>query len=637
MKPTKTAPPKFITHSMIQTIVERLRQNKRVRRSLPEGGRINIDRQLPFLMVYREPQNRWDAGTRFFVLGEASYLIVPSNPQLRKGFEKLFHAVVKELNRLFGAFLILEIWSGPDLTYPEGKVPLPTPDFKIHIHKRENQRPYLEALETELKNTGLSQQASHVCCIAGTDCPDAMKPLLSPKEIGKLNGHLLGLEITPIFRNAQTRVQFPNWRHSLHRQLSNVFHKTFFAFIRSETKVKPRSFQALGKRAMVQAVWEMDRRLAKISDSFDLLLYINPLNAQQARLDFKRSRFEKIPYLIYPPLQIFPAKLKRELYAIPITRVEDPVILEILHEKRLELDIQLTLLLERGTKRFLYGSLQLFGMVEKKLFQQAQEILKIFSGRIGEGKGKGVVKGEQFAIYAKKAMDEYHQQLKIFRGTYELHDGISSLMVSHGHLLIGRQMKIPKPRIQPLIHHEIGTHMVTYYNALTQPFRLLHSGFSGYDETQEGLAVLAEYLCGGFTVGRVRTLAARVIAAHRLTEGADFIEVFRELVREYQFQEETAFTITLRIFRGGGLTKDAMYLRGFANLFKYLNKGGTIEPFFIGKFSIQHVEIINELVHRKVLHKAPLTPYYLKDPLAQKRLEEIRSGLTFSELIRRQR
>jgi uncharacterized protein (TIGR02421 family) len=269
------------------------------------------------------------------------------------------------------------------------------------------------------------------------------------------------------------------------------------------------------------------------------------------------------------------------------------------------------------------------------LFDQAEEILKKFSGRTREGKGKGFVNGEQFATYAKAAMDEYHRELKTFRGTFEIHDGISSLMVSHGHLLIGRSMKIPKPRIQPLIHHEIGTHMVTYYNALTQPFRLLHSGFSGYDETQEGLAVLAEYLCGGLTVGRVRLLAARVIAARRLTQGADFVQVYRELVREYHFASETAFTITLRTFRGGGLTKDAMYLRGFASIFKYLNEGGSIESLFIGKFSIQHVEIINELVMRKVLHKAPLTPYYLKNPHAQKRLEEIRSGLTFFDLIRR--
>lgn len=631
---SKTAP-KFITDAMIENIVSRIRENKRVRRSLPEGGRINIDRQLPFLMVYREPFDRWDDGTQRFVQGEASFLVFSSKPERRPEFEKLLRAVAGELSRTFGAFLILEIWTGPDLIYSGKKPPLPAPDFKIHIHRRENQSPYLEAMELALKDTGISHQNSKVCRLEGDDCPPRMSSLINPKILKDLNIHLFGLEIAPIFRNAQTRQQFPLWRHSLHKQLSAVFHKTFFSFISSQTQVKLPSFQALGKRAMVKAVWEMDRRLSKISDSFDLLLYLNPLNAQQARLDFKRSRYEKAPFLIYPPFEIFPGKLKRELYAIPLTRVEDPVIAEIFHEKRLELDIQLTLLVARGTRRFLFGSLQIFGMVEKELYDQAKEILRRFPKQTREGKSGGFVNGDQFAVHAKKAMEAYHRDLKTFRGSYELHDGISSLMVTQGRLMIGRQMKIPKPRIQPLINHEIGTHMVTYYNALTQPFRLLHSGFSGYDETQEGLAVLAEYLCGGLTVGRVRLLAARVIAARRLTEGADFVQIFRELRREYDFSSETAFTITLRTFRGGGLTKDAMYLRGFAHIFNYLRQGGSIEPLFIGKFSIQHIEIINELVHRKVLHKAPLTPYYLQEPLAKKRLEEIRSGLTFFDLIRR--
>jgi uncharacterized protein (TIGR02421 family) len=636
MKTKKDKTPKLITDSLIQDIVGRIRENKQVRRSLPEGGRINIDRQVPFLMVYRRPIDHWDEGTERFVLGEASYLICSSNPQWKTSYEKLLRAVAGELSRIFGALLILEIWAGPDLHYPGKKPPLPTPDFKIHLHKSETQRPYTEALEAALKDTGISHQTSMVCRVEGSDCPSPMKPLLHPKELKERNIHLLGLEISPIFRNAETRRQFPLWRHSLHKQLSAAFHKTFFAFTNSQTKSRPPSFQALGKRAMVKGVWEIDRRLAEISDSFDLLLYLNPLNAQQARLDFKRSRYEKAPYLIYPPLEVYPAQLKRKLYAIPITRVEDPVILEILHEKRLELDIELTLLLERGTKRFFYGSLQIFGLVEKELYDQAQEILRRFPKQTNEGKKTGFVNGEEFAVYAKQAMEAYHRELKTFRPSYEVHDGISSLMVSQGRLLIGRQMKIPKPRVQPLIHHEIGTHMVTYYNALTQPFRLLHSGFSGYDETQEGLAVLAEYLCKGLTIGRVRLLAARVVAARRLIEGADFVEVYRELTRELDFSSETAFTTTLRVFRGGGLTKDAMYLRGFANLFHYLNQGGDLEPLFVGKFSLQHVEIIKELLQRKVLHKAPLTPYYLKEPIAQKRLQEIRSGLSFFDLIRRQ-
>ena len=50
-----------------------------------------------------------------------------------------------------------------------------------------------------------------------------------------------------------------------------------------------------------------------------------------------------------------------------------------------------------------------------------------------------------------------------------------------------------------LLQHEIGTHVVTHVNGSRQPLRLLGAGLAGYDETQEGLAVFAEYLVGGLT------------------------------------------------------------------------------------------------------------------------------------------
>ena len=67
-----------------------------------------------------------------------------------------------------------------------------------------------------------------------------------------------------------------------------------------------------------------------------------------------------------------------------------------------------------------------------------------------------------------------------------------------------------RARVGASLQHEVGTHLVTYYNGLEQPLRLLHVGLAGYDETQEGLAVLAEYLVGGLSRSRLRTLAERV-------------------------------------------------------------------------------------------------------------------------------
>ena len=88
----------------------------------------------------------------------------------------------------------------------------------------------------------------------------------------------------------------------------------------------------------------------------------------------------------------------------------------------------------------------------------------------------------------------------------------------------------PSVAIEALLHHEVGTHVVTHVNGAHQPLHILASGLAGHDETQEGLAVLAEHLVGGLTAGRLRQLAARVVAVHQMVERASFEDVHAELV-----------------------------------------------------------------------------------------------------------
>jgi uncharacterized protein (TIGR02421 family) len=207
-------------------------------------------------------------------------------------------------------------------------------------------------------------------------------------------------------------------------------------------------------------------------------------------------------------------------------------------------------------------------------------------------------------------------------------------MCSGGDLLIGHQAKISVRRAEALLQHEIGTHLLTYYNGLVAPFQLLHSGFAGYDSLQEGLAVLTEYLVGGLSRPRLRLLAARVIAAASLLQGATFVETFRRLDREFDFSQRVAYTITMRIYRGGGLTKDAVYLRGFVEVLTYLSEGGQLEPLFVGKIASDHIGLIRELLHRKVIQPPALRPRYLQFPGVSERLEKLSHGMTVLDLVK---
>ncbi|MDB4584763.1 flavohemoglobin expression-modulating QEGLA motif protein, partial [Draconibacterium sp.] len=216
-------------------------------------------------------------------------------------------------------------------------------------------------------------------------------------------------------------------------------------------------------------------------------------------------------------------------------------------------------------------------------------------------------------------------------------EDITGLMVSQGNLLVGKQSKIPSARINALIAHEVETHVLTYLNGKSQRLQQLYIGFPGYDELQEGLAVLSEYMVGGLTGTRMRLLAARVAAARSLVDGASFVEVFNELNKGYGFERKTAFNITIRTFRGGGLTKDAVYLRGLVHLLEYLKNGGELEPLFVGKISADHVAIIKELQWRKILQPALLRPAYLDDPNTIQKLNDLKNGLTVINLIKRRK
>jgi len=228
----------------------------------------------------------------------------------------------------------------------------------------------------------------------------------------------------------------------------------------------------------------------------------------------------------------------------------------------------------------------------------------------------------------------YRRQYIGFRSAVHIRDDIHpGLMVSRGQLLIGSQARLNRHRIDALLHHEVGTHALTFHNGRAQPLSLLAVGLPGYDELQEGLAVLAEFLSGGLSGPRLRLLAARVRAAEMLVAGAELIEAFGELHRRHGFAQRTAFHIVARVWRGGGLTKDAVYLRGLQRLLDHLAGGGALEPLFVGKIALHHVPMIEELTERGVLQPPPVQPRYLQDQDARRRLEWLRSGRSVTELV----
>jgi hypothetical protein len=95
-----------ISERLISSVCVRLAEGKQVRRTLPLDGRLHIDRQLPFLVIYRQPRQRPGDGTRRLVLGEASYMIASADKRLRSSLTALTTAIVKTLSEQFNIWII---------------------------------------------------------------------------------------------------------------------------------------------------------------------------------------------------------------------------------------------------------------------------------------------------------------------------------------------------------------------------------------------------------------------------------------------------------------------------------------------------------------------------------------------------
>ena len=373
----------------------------------------------------------------------------------------------------------------------------------------------------------------------------------------------------------------------------------------------------------------IDVRLAEIERGLDLLLHVTPVNAAEAWADFERSDFGTAPTLRLRPLEFDPDLVRRDLYNLEIEDVTDPALHTLFRAKRDEIARQVTALEDRDTSRFVYGSLQLYGAVAAPLVNAAEELLAAIPP---QAPSTQTVTAAAFADAARAEFDRYREVYPDFPANLEVRGDVADLMVSFGRLLIPEAAAFRADRVEPLLHHEIGTHVVTYLNGARQPLTLLTVGLPGYDETQEGLAVLAEYLTGGLDPRRLRVLAARVVAVDKMLAGEGFLEIFESLRGDYSIPSRTAWSIATRVVVGGGSAKDAIYLRGISRILDALGDGSSLDPLLVGKLALDHIPLVQDLLDRGVLQPAWVRPRWLDVAGAQERLDRLRAGATVNDL-----
>jgi uncharacterized protein (TIGR02421 family) len=529
--------------------------------------------------------------------------------------------------------LVLELWSAPDSRDTAATELTAPPQFRILASSHRTATRTLDALEKALlAEKWPGGQARIALDYVDQVAPAGLEPLLEDHDLQREGSTLLGLELTPVYRHAEDLAVYPEVLRSIRRQLGHALRQAFFTFSHTRATYRPAHYQELGARVMTRVVHAADRAITAVSARYELLLHVTPVNSSAAWAEFQASRYQRAPKFHYRPLRVDPSELKAALYNVPVDEIEDPALHDLFASKRDEMDRQITMLGDRERPQFVLESLQIYGRAERDLLQTAASLLERLPAQ-SEEKPQAIIDAGEFAAAAREELALYREQDAEFGAGVEVSDQIPGIMVSRGQLLIGSDTTVSTARVEATLHHEIGTHVLTYHNGATQLFQQLHAGLAGYEELQEGLAVFSEYLVGGLSHARLRVLAGRVIAAETVADGADFVETFRSLSDDHAFAPATAYSIAMRVHRSGGFTKDVIYLRGLMRLLVHLAGGGDYSELLVGKISFEQLEVIHELRLRKILEPPRVSPRYLADAAAQTRLKAAAEGLTVLDLV----
>ncbi|PTE08675.1 flavohemoglobin expression-modulating QEGLA motif protein [Mesorhizobium helmanticense] len=597
-----------------------LRDGKPIRRDFGNGNRLHMDRPLPFLCVH--VGSHQDAALHA-VSANASYLIA-ADIGLAGEVARL---VARRMRDHCGAFLMLDIGELAEDRFLTEDVPF-LPPFEIA----------LACGDTAAEKEALKRFAAAASAREAkyrTPRVDELNP--TTRAEARLwddpgDAACLTVRFAPIYRAPGTNRVYPELRDLVVANMVDSALQAVSAFLKASRLEPPATHRSLGRRVYIDAVVRADRAIDEVASTFDFLLAVTPINAEPAWLEFQAGAFERVPTLLYRPLEFEVAAQKRKLYSVSLDHLEDPLLTRLLSEKRQELDLQLSMLAARETPGFAELGRALYGSVEPGLAARARAILEKAPGVAAarqEGLGADAV-----AAAARDMIAGYRAAYPDFDASVEIRGDLpAGLLVSRNRLLVSRDTNLPPERLTALLSHEIGVHLLTYFNGDAQGLAIFRNGLAGYEGMQEGLAVLAEYLVGGMTAARLRLIAARVVACQAMLNGATFEETFGILHRDFGLDERSAFNVVLRVYRGGGLAKDAIYLRGIVQVLDHLRHGGSLTPFWIGKISAAHFGAIQELNARGLLRAPRLEPAFLSSDAARPRLKKAMAGIDPIDMV----
>lgn len=536
-------------------------------------------------------------------------------------YYKVLHALVTKLESVFDGCVVYDIHSYNYQRW-ERQVPL----FNTGVERVDTDRyaAILENWTSELASiqlTGIENET------AVNDVFYGRGYQLEYVTNNFSNTLVLASEVKKVYCDELTGEDYPKLVRELQHKLKKAILSNANFFSQRMTNWSHVRTAMLLHKNIDGSLLKLDRELHQQLKNFELLAYVNPVNNTAERNRFFKSRFTEMPKFRYSPININPYELKQELNQLRVQDISD-VSIRLLYESVVnsyfdKIDMLSTL----GSRTFQYNSLRYFGRPSKTDLQNAQYLM-LLPPVPNEPKSPPKIDVTEAIEIFKTSLDKYGFQCKI-----ELSNKvISKVMVLNSRKIVRFRhgAQFTRTEVKALVEHEIGVHMVTTMNSSNQRLKVFNLGLPVNTRTQEGLAILAEYLSGNLTLMRLRKLALRVILADMMCNGANFIECFRYLTENGFSSSDEAYSMVTRIFRGGGFTKDYLYLSGFVSILRFWEADNDLSPLLVGKTSIQFYDTINEMIQREMIDKPEYSALSFKSPIENNNSEAysyILSGL----------
>jgi uncharacterized protein (TIGR02421 family) len=533
---------------------------------------------------------------------------IKTSKQKHANYYAVLHALITKLEQKFGACVVYDIHSYNHKRW-EREVPL----FNVGTERIDNVRfaGIVDNWADELAKVALTGIEN---TIALNDVFRGLGYNLEYITQNFKSTLVLATEIKKVYCDELTGDIYPKIIKELQQQLKIAILNNANMFSQKLGNWRHNSSLKLLGKNVDDNLLKVDKRLHSLLKNFELLATVNPSNTVVEKNKFFKNKFTKTPVFNYNPVKVNAYSLKQDLLSLPIQDIQD-ISIRSLYESVVnsyfdKIDMVRTL----NSPKFLYNSLRYFGRPSKTDLQNASYLL-LLPDIPGEAKKEPVYDAVKAMQVFKTALDEYGIKAKIELSNMV----ISQVMVLNSKRTIYFQPKatFKRKELQALIEHEIGIHMVTTMNSNIQQLKLFNVGLPVNTLTQEGLAILAEYLSGNLTLRRLKKFALRALVVDMMCSGADFIESFNVLRNEYDLDPNEAFNLTTRIFRGGGFTKDYLYLAGFVKVLRFWEDHHDLSPLLVGKTSLQYYSTIEEMIGREMV----TPPQYITRSISEPRPE----------------